>query len=62
MTNSMITLRHIREAFYATFAGAGELWFPYVGLTGVTKEEEESAVEMKWLEFKEELRRRVEAP
>ena len=54
------TEEQIRSAFMATFAGAGEMWFPYegVGVGGGVHEvdTEEEGAEYKWQEFLTHLR------
>ena len=45
----------MRAAFFKTFRGVGERWFPYVGMSA--KEDEiNAAVENEWREFLENLK------
>jgi hypothetical protein len=45
------TLEEVKEAFWKTFKGAGELWFSYV----VTEADE--SVDYRWQEFLKNLKK-----
>ena len=41
----------VKEAFWETFHGSGELWFDYLG----SEKEKQNSTENKWREFAENL-------
>ena len=50
----------IRKNFYDEFAGAGELWFPYIGCGVSTKEEEEREVDGYWKDVSKNTDKQIE--
>lgn len=51
------TLEEIKSAFWKTFRGCGELWFPYEKLS-YSSAEIDGAVEQQWGDFLENLKPR----